>query len=105
MPKLLPVECRRVPWLVQPDRSATGQGNRRAGAPASLLKVRAVYILLFQRSRECLEIVTHQVQDSAKQRLACMLLGEDVLGRMKRSLGRGHPKDQPAFADVDRWKS
>lgn len=91
--------------LVKSDVSAAGQRNGSGLAPVRGLDLGALSASGLEGSDFGVKIVAHQVQHSAEQLVAGVLLAEISIRGMDGGFCRRQAEDQPSCTDVQRTKS
>ena len=90
--------------LIQPDSGAAGERDRGADSPARPHHLGALNIFRSQLRDGRIEIVAHQVQDSAQQSVVGVDLREFAVRRVNRSFRWRHGENQPAIPHIHRTK-
>jgi len=100
--RLIRTEAERsfVFWLVEANFAAAGQLDGCFDSPPLFADLGALDVLTCESLDFRAQVFAHQIENGAKQSPAAMSLSRLAIGGMKRSLGRGQRKNQPASSDV-----
>jgi hypothetical protein len=99
-----PFDCERVFGLVQPELAAAGKNDGGGDSPTFFMNLGAGDVLGIEGGEGGLQVVAHEIEDSADQMPAAVELPPVIagLGGMNAGFGRRQAEDQPAASGIHR---